>query len=100
MQTIPLLYAPASITPMGFSIGGWHPFSGGIVGDLTGGTIGGEKVLSGGLAGVASHLDQIAKGVNLSILGPSVGGELNQLVNALEARLSTWPNGWTNIKPP
>jgi hypothetical protein len=70
---------------MGFSIGGWHPFSGGIIGTLELGTINGQSVLSGGLAGVAQHLEAVANGINVSILGSSVGGALNTLTDALDA---------------
>lgn len=84
IHTLPLLFRPAVPNQMGFSIGGWHPFSGGLVGILEGGTIDGHGVLSGGLAGVAKHLDQIAAGVTLGILGGTIGGPLNDLANALE----------------
>ena len=70
---------------MGFSIDGWHPFSGGLIGDLTGGTINGQTVFSGGLAGLAEHLDEVAQAVNVGLLGGTVGGALNDLVTALDA---------------
>lgn len=70
---------------LGLSIGGWDPFSGGLKGILELGTINGEPVLSGGLAGVASHLEQVANGVTVDVLGSSVGGALNSLTNALDA---------------
>jgi hypothetical protein len=78
---------------MGFSIGGWHPFGGGLVSILEGGTINGHTVFSGGLAGVAEHLDEVAQGVNVSLLGGSLGGALNDLVKALDApviNLTKW----------
>jgi len=78
---------------MGFSIGGWHPFAGGLEGVLELGEINGEPVLSGGLAGVAAHLEAVANGVTLDVLGSSVGGALNSLTDALDAPVidaATW----------
>ncbi len=85
LRIIPPL-RPAFIPPnQGFSIGGWNPFGGGVVGILEGGTINGQTVFSGGLAGVAQHLDEVAQGVNTSILGGTIGSALNDLVVALDA---------------
>src|SRR5271157_5580572 len=93
MKTLPLLREPGPVPDLAFSIGGWHPFSGGIVGILEGGTINGETVFSGGLPGLAEHLDEVAQGINVSLLGGTVGGALNDLCSALDApviNLSKW----------
>ena len=84
VRCLPLLTAPRPPQTMGFSIGGWHPFAGGIKGILEGGTIDGHGVFSGGLAGTLEHLDAMTKGIDLSLLGPDVGGALNKLVDALD----------------
>lgn len=69
---------------MGFSIGGWDPFGGSLVDVLTGGQVNGHSVFSGGLPGLAQHLDQVAQGINVTLLGGTVGGALNDLMVKLD----------------
>lgn len=85
MLGIRTLNNPKAPENLGFSIGGWSPFGGGLIGALTGGTINGQTVFSGGLAGLAEHLDEIAQGVDVSLLGSDLGGALAGLTAALDA---------------
>jgi hypothetical protein len=85
MLGIRTLNTPKAPENLGFSIGGWSPFGGGLIGALTGGTINGQTVFSGGLAGLAEHLDEIAQGVDVSLLGSDLGGALAGLTAALDA---------------
>lgn len=77
-------FIPRTSRTMGFSIGGWDPFGGSLVDVLTGGTVNGQSVFSGGLPGLAEHLDEVAQGINVTLLGGTVGGALNGLMVALD----------------
>jgi uncharacterized membrane protein YdcZ (DUF606 family) len=95
MKTLACISPPMRIQQMGFSIGGWHPFSGGVFSILTGGTINGHEVFSGGLAGLVTHLSQIQQGIDVSILGPDLGGAVASLQASLDTpaiHLSEWIN--------
>lgn len=88
-------FHPKPKPSMGFSIGGWDPFGGNLVDILTGGTINGVSVFSGGLPGLAAHLEEVAQGVNVDLLGGTIGGALNSLMNVLDQPINDTA-GWIN----
>ena len=89
-------FIPQAKNPtMGLSIGGWDPFGGSLVDVLTGGTVNGQSVFSGGLPGLAAHLEEVAQGVNVTFLGGTVGSALNDLMTKLDQPImdsADWAN--------